>query len=138
MLLTLSVSTFFLLAPDEGPDRFKDYQCPHCKEKIVIDTWELPPDRQADNYFLLVYQPLFVDTWMWFWGIYFTNMAMSFIIYRQENDYPKAALVYFLIWVVDAIFFILTYTDPFGGIKITWNIAKVLIFGYAITQDAKQ
>lgn len=137
MLLTLTVSTFFLLVPQEGPDRFKDYKCPHCEEKIVIDTWKLPRDSQADNYFLLVDQPLFIDTWVWFWGIYFTNMAMAWIIYRQEKDYPRAGLVYFLIWVVDAFFFIFFYADPFGEIKISWNILKVFIFGYAIREETK-
>ena len=137
MLLTLTVSTFFLIVPDEGPDRFKDYKCPHCEHIISVDTWELPTDIQAYNYFLFDYRPLFIDTWVWLMGVHLTCMGMAWVIWRQEKEYPRAGLIYFLIWTIDVVFFIMFYADPFKGIKLTWNIVKVVIFGYAIERETR-
>lgn len=135
MLLTLTVSTFFLLLPDYGPDRYQEYKCPHCNKLIRVDTWQFPEDPEKVDFFLFDDRKLYPDTWVFLLSVHGINLLMSIIIYRQESTYKQCATVYVLIHVVDSLFFFVSYGDPFKGIKLTWNISKLLIFGYAIKRE---
>jgi hypothetical protein len=134
MLLTLTVSTFFLIVPDSGPDRYQPYTCPH-GETFLVDTWAFPEDPERIDFFLFDDKTLYLDTWVWIMGGHLINLLMAVVIYRLEKVFTKCSTIYLAIHVVDLMFFVISYGDPFKGIKLTWNIMKIFIFGYAIGKE---
>jgi hypothetical protein len=143
MLLTLTVSTFFLMVPDTGPDRFNAYKCPHCSEVIQVDTWELPEDSQRVEFFPFSDKKLFIDTYVFLLCVHLIHVGMSVVILKNEIELQRigmgfvaAAGIFLAIHAVDTIFYLLSYGEPFKQIKLTWNITKICIFAYAIRKEA--
>jgi hypothetical protein len=142
MLLSLTVSTFFLFAPDVGPDRYKPYKCPHCSHEIKVDTWTFPDDSERIDFFPLADKTLFPDTYIFLGGVHVIHVLMALGMVMAERElsiYQKAyvlsATVFLWIHAVDTVFYFLSYGEPFNSIKMTWNIAKIIIFAYAVSKE---
>lgn len=133
LLLTLSLSTFFLFVPDTGPDRYKMYQCPECKKMVEVDTYLLPQDSELIAFFPLnPGRKLFSDTYVFLLFVNVVVVLLAVVILIGETEYVNAMRIYLIIACVDLLFYLLSYGDPFDEIIITWNFCKLLIFGLTV------
>jgi hypothetical protein len=133
LLLTLSLSTFFLLVPDYGPDRYKEYYVGELGKNIMIDTYLLPTDAGRIAFFPL--KPdvkLFPDTYIFLLGFHLITFFLSLALYEAEQDYKWVVAVYVVMELIDLFFYVIAYGDPFENITLTWNITKISIFLLAI------
>jgi hypothetical protein len=72
------------------------------------------------------------DTWAWFLGEHINMVIFAVIIILPGRVKLVCGSVFLLIHIVDLASFILVYDDPFKSITLTWNVSKVIIFGFSM------
>jgi hypothetical protein len=103
-LLILTVSTFWIHVPHKGEIGFI-----------------LNPDVK-----------LSYNQYIWMTCTYLVPIILASIILDEAQSERRLTRIFLFLLVADYIGFVISYDDPFKDYWITFNIAKVLIFGVAI------
>jgi hypothetical protein len=103
ILLTLSFSTVFTLMPETGPHDF----------------------------FLFSDQKLTFQMWLYFLFERLIVVILAGVILLEATEYRDSLTVFMWIEVMDTVFYLLFYDDPFTGL-VPWNVIKLGIFIIAI------
>jgi hypothetical protein len=122
--------------PDYTPDRYKNYYVKELDKTIIVDTYLLPEDKGKMKFFIL--KPdvkLFPDTYAFLFSFHLITLTMAVSILSGERDHVPAIVVYVAMEVVDLIFFITAYGEPFDNITLKWNVSKIVIFYLAIVNE---
>jgi hypothetical protein len=59
-------------------------------------------------------------------------VILALIIREESRDYRELVDVYVMLQVTDVFAFILAYDDPLKDYYITFNMLKIIVFGFAI------
>lgn len=100
LLLTLTVSTFFIHVPHEGQIGF-----------ILNPEIKL----SYNQYFWMICQHLI-------------TLTLAAIIWDESTEYKVIVGWYVVLEIADLVLWVLSYTDPLRSYRITWNILKTVIF----------
>lgn len=125
--------------PDYGPDRYKRYYVNELGREIIIDTYFLAEDQHKVAFFPLKSSvKLFPDTYVFLLSFHLITLIMAVVILMGEQDYKTSVSVFICLEVIDLMFFVFTYGEPFENIPLRWNVVKIIIFGIAILNEKQR
>jgi hypothetical protein len=104
MLLTLTISTFFIHVPHIGAIGFV------LNPEVTLSY---------NQYFWMLCEHLIM-------------VILALIIREESRDYRRLVEVYVMLQVLDVFAFILAYDDPFKDYYISFNMMKIIVFILAI------
>lgn len=106
LLLTLSLSTFFLFVSSE----------------VKVG-------------FLLSDVVLSLDTFVWMLCEHLVIVGLALVVYLQEQRYKKAVVVFLGLQLIDTFGWLLAYDDILKDLPFTFNELKIVIFFVAIVNE---
>jgi len=82
--------------------------------------------------FLFSDMKLTPETWMYFFFEHLIVFILAVVILIGSTEYRTTLWLFVIIEAIDTVDYCLTYGEPWTNSPVTWNTAKVCVFGSSL------